>query len=172
MPPPYVNPHWNIFSAIPHMSAGAIGEPPAQWAVLNNLGNLPVGLPTHQLTRQDVRTICQNTANNVLFGYVCAMAWGGQTRGHPARAWRHRAQISNVLMRLRAGGLARRDAYRLFLGAGNIPGLGPAYFTKLIYFFSPDPNFLHYGPVHKQICKFAKWISCRSHLQQCCSSYK
>jgi hypothetical protein len=36
--------------------------------------------------------------------------------------------------------LTRCQAYDLFLGAGAIPGLGPAYFTKLLYFFQRNPD--------------------------------
>jgi hypothetical protein len=45
------------------------------------------------------------------------------------------------LTALRAGGLTRQAAYDQFLGPQAVPGLGPAYFTKLLYFFSPQPNF-------------------------------
>jgi hypothetical protein len=37
--------------------------------------------------------------------------------------------------------MTRCDAYNLFLGVGGVPGLGPSYWTKLLYFFSPNSNF-------------------------------
>lgn len=50
-------------------------------------------------------------------------------------------KLGSHLNLLRTGGLSRCEAYRLFLGTGAIPGIGPAFFTKLIYFFSPTPDF-------------------------------
>lgn len=49
--------------------------------------------------------------------------------------------LEQRLQALRAGELSRSAAYELFCGAEAIPGLGPSYFTKLLYFFSPEPSF-------------------------------
>lgn len=149
MPPPYRSPHWPVFSAVGHTPAGPIGHAPAAWARSRSLAGVPVGptpLPGHKLDRASVRSICINAANPVLFGYVCAMAWGGQGGGpgavrHVASAWSARAKIAAHLTKLRAGGLSRCAAYDLFVGSGAVPGLGPSYFTKLIYFFSPSSDF-------------------------------
>jgi hypothetical protein len=105
----------------------------------------PISLPSSKLDRQQVKSICQNPAIPELFGYVCAMAWGMQGSGpggrrHVANAWSNRHQLLPILTRLRSGGLTRCTAYSLFLNPG-ISGLGPAYFTKLLYFFSPHHDF-------------------------------
>lgn len=73
------------------------------------------------------------------------MAWGGQGGGlggakHVASAWEQNQTLANYLTCLRDG-LSRTDAYQLFLDQ-PIPGLGPSFFTKLLYFFSPQPS--HY----------------------------
>ena len=52
-------------------------------------------------------------------------------------AWANRAEIENRLMLLKAGGYSRQQAYDLF-AVDPIPGLGPSFFTKLVYFFRPD----------------------------------
>ena len=148
MPPPFRNPHWNVFSAIPHVAAGAVGNAPATWAANYGLVGVPAGaapLPAHPINRATVRAICRNPANPVLFGYVCAMAWGGQgtlpgTGRYVASAWAANAMIAKHLAALHAGQLTRCQAYNLFLGTGAVAGLGPAFFTKLLYFFSPTPN--------------------------------
>jgi len=74
------------------------------------------------------------------------MAWGGKGsgtggQGHVAAAWTAQVKLGSHLNLLRTGGLSRCEAYRLFLGTGAIPGIGPAFFTKLIYFFSSSPDF-------------------------------
>ena len=148
MPPPYRHPHWSVFAATPHVAAGPVGYIPTAWIASHRLVPVPAGhipLPTTQLNRAAVRAICRNPANSVLFGYACAMAWGGQGAnpggaGHVAAAWAASASLIPKLITLRAGGLTRNAAYNLFCGAGAIPGLGPAYFTKLLYFFQPVPN--------------------------------
>jgi hypothetical protein len=144
---PFVNPHWSVFAGTKHISANNIGFKPANWATTHGITLTPPSpaLPTHQLDRTVVREICRNPSNPVLFGYICAMAWGSQgARGgkkHVVLAWSHKTKIEAILLKLRAGGLTRCQAYNLFLDKGNIPGLGPAFFTKLLYFFSPQPNF-------------------------------
>ena len=149
MPPPYHQPHWNVFSAIPYVPAGPVGYAPAAWAAHHGLLFIPpapIPLPPLQLDRVAVRAICRDPAIPVLFGYVCAMAWGlqGSVPGghrHVAAAWSANATIAAHLTVLRAGGLTRCAAYNLFRGAGAVAGLGPAFLTKLLYFFSPEPNF-------------------------------
>lgn len=69
------------------------------------------------------------------------MAWGGQDRvaggvANAQSAWNASIKLHANLMALRAGGLTRRDAYLLFDGSSKIPGLGPSYFTKLLFYFS------------------------------------
>jgi hypothetical protein len=52
-----------------------------------------------------------------------------------------RERLQDNLRHLREGNLTRARAYDLFSGNGRIAGLGPSFFTKLLYFFSPQPNF-------------------------------
>jgi hypothetical protein len=62
------------------------------------------------------------------------MAWGWQAR-HVGTAWAGREVLGSLLNEVKAGSCARAGAYDLF--KGRVKGLGPSYFTKLIYFFSP-----------------------------------
>jgi hypothetical protein len=89
------------------------------------------------LTRDELRTICRDRNENVLVGYICTMAWGAQHARNARTAWARREELNPRLNRLRNESLARAAAYDLFTGV-DIPGLGPAYFTKLLYFFSPS----------------------------------
>jgi hypothetical protein len=144
-----IQPHWDIFRNIPHVPAGPVGHSPNHWVQLHELDisdNLPP-LPNHQLTRLEVREICRNPDNPVLYGYICAMAWGLQGAGpggrnHVTSAWAARDAINDRLHQLRHNNYSRVDSYSLFLGQNRIPGIGPAYFTKLLYFFSAGTN--HY----------------------------
>jgi hypothetical protein len=74
------------------------------------------------------------------------MAWGkqgGNGRGskNVKSAWAKRNILENKLEELRLGKLSRCEAYNLFCGEKRIKGLGPAYWTKLLYFFDPSQNF-------------------------------
>ena len=146
MPSPYLECHWREFANIGPGDQGSVGSVPAAWA--NRLAfDVPDFelLPCSVLDRKEVRAICTDRRRNVLFGYACAMAWGGQGSGVTQRSaklvWGERTRLEQHLLRLREGGLSRKAAYDLFCGDGEICGLGPSFFTKLLYFFSPEVSF-------------------------------
>lgn len=147
MPNHFQQPHWDALAATRHTSAGTIGLAPASWVSSHGLVDVPNGekLPRVRLDRHQVRNICQNADTHVLFGYVCIMGWGNQRalgRDNRVKAvWDQRDILIPKLEALREGGLSRIQAYDLFTGVGNIHGLGPSYFTKLLFFFTPTPDF-------------------------------
>lgn len=144
MPSPYPEDHLRLLREPEEQ--GPVGSIPAAWAkgLAFDVPDFD-SLPTRVLNRKEVRAICTDRSRNVLFGYVCAMAWGGQgggvTRPSAHRAWHERVRLEQHLLRLRTGGLSKKAAYGLFCGDGEIRGLGPSFFTKLLYFFSPEPSF-------------------------------
>jgi hypothetical protein len=148
MPPPFIDPHYNRFAEIPFQPQGALGKSPSQWVADLNLQDVPdvAQLPQQPLDRAGVREICRNPNKPVLFGYVCAMCWGWQEKGPRGNQgvtdpWQEREKIARHLETLRAGNLTRSEAYSLFRGEGKVSGLGPSYFTKLLFFFSPAEDF-------------------------------
>ncbi len=143
MPPPYQQPHYDEFVATRFVEQAEVGEKPRAWVARLGLQSVldAATLPNAQLNRTDVRLICRDSNHSVLFGYVCAMAWGLQRRANVKNAWGEHDKIADLLLQLRAGGLSRRQAYDLFCGAGEVKGLGPSYFTKLLYFFSPALDY-------------------------------
>jgi len=136
-------PHFYAFAASPYVPQGAVGHPPKSWVEDFNLKNVPnkAILPVIQLDRQAVKAICQNPNYPVLFGYVCVMAWGLQLKYNAKSVWKSRIAIAKKLTSLRSDKLDRATAYNLFCGENAVNGLGPAYFTKLLYFFRPTPDF-------------------------------
>ena len=140
------NPHWVKFTSIPFAAQEATGGNPTKWIASFGVLNVPgiEHLPNQKIDRHQLREICTNPDIPVLLGYVCAMAWGGQgsiRKKHVTDAWGARGLLQDHLQCLRKENLTRVRAYDLFRGRGRIPGLGPAFFTKLLYFFSPQPNF-------------------------------
>ena len=146
MPPPYQNPHYAVFAAIRHVPQPAIGSVPSKWVKrLDGKGLADFEpLPDYKLDRFEVREICRDRDKPVLFGYICAMAWGDQGDGpkknNATTAWHHRECLVPKLTQLRDEEMTRGKAYKLFCGGNAVPCLGPSYFTKLLYFFSRKPN--------------------------------
>jgi hypothetical protein len=138
--------HWGEFTSIPFEAQGSTGANPTKWVNSFEIDDVPSVelLPNKMIDRSRVRAMCIDPRMPVLLGYVCAMAWGGQgtyKRKHAKDSWSARGRLEEHLNRLRDGKLARIDAYDMFCGSGRIPGLGPSFFTKLLYFFSSEPNF-------------------------------
>ncbi len=98
-------------------------------------GPLPVG----RLTRQELRAFCHDPAHSVEACFVACMAWGGMNRAHGRDAWSERAKWVPIVEGMRVGELCRVEAYRRFHAAA-IKGLGPAYYTKLIFFTRLEPD--------------------------------
>lgn len=141
--------HSKQLERIPFQALGPGGRPPLQWAIDHGLfDEVPrkAQLPDHQLDRITVRRLCIDTSIPPLYGYVCAMAWGGQGgqygRAHINSSWAQSKDLRRILTRVRKGNMDRKEAFDLFRQDGGISGLGPAYYTKLLYFFSPKLN--HY----------------------------
>jgi hypothetical protein len=140
--PAWVPKHWNVLQGLPYTAAGAVGIAPSDWVRRLKLAGVPDAnrLPQSPLDRAAVRQICRDNNKSVLFGYACAMAWGGQglgpTRPHAQSAWAAHADLKPILELLRTQPLNRGQAYELFLNGTRIPGLGPSFWTKLLFFFA------------------------------------
>lgn len=116
----------------------AVGDAPAKWAIDMGIQH-EYSLPSLSLSRSEVKDICTDE-DDVLKAYLIVMAWGGQGRwrggkASVSKAWRNRDSIKEKLLKLKNDGLSREESYNLFSGKNSIPGLGPAFFTKLLYFF-------------------------------------
>lgn len=127
------------------------GEVPVAWRarVLNTTDSRPSSATLTALekvggyrhTREQLRAVCTNKDVAVLVAYICTMAWGKQGAGgkvlNARRAWARQDSLTRNLVRLRNDKLSRAQAFELFAGDNRIPGLGPAYSTKLLFFFAP-----------------------------------
>jgi hypothetical protein len=98
-------------------------------------------LPSDAQTRDQVYATCRNDALSLEHRFICAMAWGSQRRRNARLTWANWDRLAKILALIFEGGMTREHAYELFRGKGAIKGLGPAYFTKLLFFFSPEKTF-------------------------------
>lgn len=135
----------NKLQKIPFKEQGPVGMNPIDWSkqmgIENNFSNLPNSI----LTRHEVRAICQSSNYDDMLGYICIMAWGGQGKGpggrkHVLAAWNKKDALRKKIHLIKDTKLSRSEKFDLFCKDGKIPGLGPAYFTKLLFFFSPETS--------------------------------
>ena len=101
-------------------------------------------VPTWKPRRSEVFALAADDSVNVASVCATAMAWGGMNLRHWKLLWDSNdgaceAQWLKVAQRIRNGDLNRADAYddfRALKKEGKLKGMGPAYFTKLIYFLT------------------------------------
>ncbi|HFI2159452.1 TPA: hypothetical protein ACIDX1_000064 [Pseudomonas aeruginosa] len=117
------------------------GLAPYPWAesVHTGLGS-HCGLPTTPLTRTSLRALWANPSVSVEACFLSTMAWGGMRRGNGRQAWAARADWIPICQAVRAGNHSRATGYAAFSAlraSGRLPGMGPAYFTKILFFADP-----------------------------------
>lgn len=121
-----------------------VGVSPYSWAesVKTGLGNL-YRLSTVPLTRSSLRALWLNSTVSVEACFISTMAWGGMQRGNGRRAWAARESWLPVCHDVRAGRHSRSSGYAAFSelrASARLPGMGPAYFTKLLFFADPKAD--------------------------------
>ncbi|MTD54448.1 8-oxoguanine DNA glycosylase OGG fold protein [Amycolatopsis pithecellobii] len=117
----------------------------ARWKSLVPLGMWPHGFASSGLVwRRDVFAVAERwRAGQIPATHlaVAALAWGYGIRGYgpyrTARILRHERaarHLDEALTGLRTTPEAAVEGYRAFLTTAKLPGLGPAFFTKILYF--------------------------------------
>ena len=134
--------HYRKFRELMTVSQSWVGSDISKWwvqVVGNNSPKLD-SLPYSRLTRDQLKEFCQEDSSDLeCLGAI--MAWGGQNRSHGRRLFSSPDEVVGVIHSLRAGELNRKAAYSAFYDLwlkGKSPGMGAAYFTKLIYFLLPN----------------------------------
>lgn len=128
--------HLNNTSPIPW-----VGASPHDWAesLKPGLGHL-LGLSKASLSRAALRALWTNPSVSVENCFISTMAWGGMQRGNGRRIWDVRKDCLLLCTAIRAGQHTRASGFDAFLALRNnklLPGMGPAYFTKILFFASP-----------------------------------
>lgn len=103
-----------------------------------NLAKLP-----NSVTRADLyRLAADNDVSDLEF-VVMILAWGGMNRRSALSALAHWESWSSVVGQLRRGEIDPFSAYEHFRNLridGKLKGMGPAYYTKIIFFCHPQHN--------------------------------
>ena len=92
--------------------------------------------PRNEMNRQEVFKFVWDESNSSLSCALSIFAWGAMRRSNARHVIYHSKNWLPVIQRLRDMALTRDAAYEMFaeLRTRGVKGMGPAYFTKLIYF--------------------------------------
>lgn len=156
----------NCYPAPPNFASGAQveGKNPLQWyaggpeqrpeASLERFGN--------GVNRSKLIAMQNDCAIPTLDLCIAILAWGGMHGSNRNHLFaRDVSPWLDVAKRVRAGSLARQQAFDAFASlnlAGSLVGMGPAYYTKLIYFLMPRGGDHSIGYIMDQ------WLGCSVNL--------
>jgi hypothetical protein len=116
------------------------GRVPRQWAYYTT-GVVFDKLPIKALTRPELVALAADESGYTdAEVFLSVMAWGGMNVAYSRSAWRYFVILQPIIGKLRKGAFSRQAAYAALSGTLATlpnPGMGPTYFTKLIYFCCP-----------------------------------
>lgn len=95
-------------------------------------------LPDEAVDREYLFNMAASDHANTLTCCVAIFAWGGMRRDHARAVLGTADKWLPIADAIRREHIGRTNAYSRFMQARqskNLPGMGPAFFTKLIYFF-------------------------------------
>ena len=96
--------------------------------------------PTKELCRNQLKTLCASADYSDVEAFAAVMAWGRMRRDHGRQLKTNIENVCDVVGHLRRGQYSSVDAYSKFFDLRydkTLPGMGAAYYTKLIFFCSP-----------------------------------
>jgi hypothetical protein len=94
-------------------------------------------LPNSSIGREYLFSMASKIDVNTLTCCVAIFAWGGMRRDHARELLKNYKKWIHIADLIRTQRLSRCESYSLFMetrGRKDLPGMGPAFFTKLIYF--------------------------------------
>ena len=117
-----------------------VGRNPSNWweSVFPGQNNK---LPSKSVSREELKTLCADHAFSDQETVAAVMAWGGMYVNHGRKLGSNVKKLSEIVGSLRSGDLTRDEAFSAFHDQrlkGKLKGMGAAYFTKLIFFCSPE----------------------------------
>lgn len=142
--------HLALFKSTTPNSGGWLGAAPKSWFewVRRNVTIETAifkfndtHLPHEQVSRAQLKALVKNSAIDTLSCCIAILAWGGMNRQHGTRLFSSSQEWVFIADEIRHGKINRAEAYQQFAklrAAKKLPGMGPAYFTKLIFFLMPD----------------------------------
>jgi hypothetical protein len=133
--------HFRQFEQCRELPQGSAGRKVASWAETIAAGlSSRYNLDDEAIDRSRLKAICADPRSSDERRFLACMAWGGMRSNHGRSAWSSKEYWLHELQEL--GRVQSREcAYSIFSNLRRrkrLPGVGPAYFTKLIFFMRPD----------------------------------
>jgi hypothetical protein len=97
-------------------------------------------LPANTLNRAQLREMWSTPGISTEACFLSTMAWGGMRRSNGRAAWDAQQDWLPICDEIRSGALSRHQAFSAFRElrhTDKLPNMGPAYFTKLLFFARP-----------------------------------
>ncbi|BEV72982.1 hypothetical protein THUN1379_24640 [Paludibacterium sp. THUN1379] len=141
--PDVVGAHIERFAAFLHDPVSWPGKAPRDWAVHVVADEVLLArLPATIMTRDSLLGLCTDpsTPDEVCFLAVCA--WGGMRISNARLAWARRDLWLPLIRGMRSPGCPSREGLFAQFAEARVPGLGPAFFTKLMHFCAADKGCL------------------------------
>lgn len=140
----FASEHLNVFKKLFALHGqNWMGHIPDDWAKVvfkNSARSQPINLSKKRVSRGYLFDRSLDLEVSDLDVCIEVLSWGGMTRPNGAKAFQTWKMWNPIISELRHGKLSRSEAYEKFHSlrtVGQLSGMGPAYFTKLIYFCDP-----------------------------------
>lgn len=136
----FIEKHYQVLREIGPVEQSWVGNKLQSYAktVCQRTGDCQLAeLPDESVGRDYLFRMAENPAINTFTCCTAVFAWGGMRRDHARAVLANAGKWLHIADAIREQGLSRYDAYSLFIRARHekiLPGMGPAFFTKLIYF--------------------------------------
>lgn len=139
----------NSYSRPFEFSQEAIGHIPSEWATWLRFKGASIsnevfdGLSRSRLSRSEILSMSCDPSISTQVLVLSILSWGWMNRRHGLHLWANQFEWIAVCDQLREGLIRGDQAYEKFRSLrkdGFLKGMGPAYFTKLIYFLHPKHN--------------------------------
>ena len=142
MPDYTIKNHLKIFIQSDEPTSWIASRKPYAWAKIVGVDEqIYLSLQNKKIDRDYLKQLCADTNFSAEQCFLSIMAWGGMKVPHGKLAWQAREGWIGIVGALRDGTLTRRDAYdRFWQFRKENPrcGMGPAFYTKLIFFAHPQ----------------------------------
>lgn len=136
--------HFNFLLNAEHVAQGNVGHNALVFGnMVQDIVNLP-NILDQIFNRNTLLEICNNANYCNLTLTVAILAWGKMRNNHAINLFHNWHNLDPIINDLRFGHIQTRgESFEVFVhhrANGNLPGLGIAYFTKLISFLNPNLN--------------------------------
>lgn len=132
----FIEPHLSTFLGWGNSQKMWTGKSLRRWAnaLEDSLGDR-LDLPEEQHDRTRLQKFCEHASDEKCF--LSIMAWGGMREKNAKSAWSCKDAWLPIVLKMRQGKTSRQECYHDFASlrrAGDLRGIRPAFFTKLIHF--------------------------------------